>query len=91
LTPEQWKQVQAFRANHGPERGGREFDRPGRGPKGPVGPAHGPQGQGGPRRLPMPPPPDMMPPPPDIPPEAEDGPQGAEPQAPPAAAAEAKQ
>lgn len=29
LTPEQWKQVQAFRANHAGERGGREFERRG--------------------------------------------------------------
>jgi Spy/CpxP family protein refolding chaperone len=30
LTPEQWKEVQAFRANRGQEREGREFERPGR-------------------------------------------------------------
>jgi Spy/CpxP family protein refolding chaperone len=40
LTPEQWKQVQAFRANHGPERGGREFERHDRGPQGPGGQHH---------------------------------------------------
>jgi len=66
LTPEQWKQVQAFRANH--EREGREFERPGRGPKGPVGPGHGPQGHDGQHHHQMAPPPDA--------------PQGAAPDAP---------
>jgi len=51
LTPEQWKQVQAFRANRGPERGGREFEHHDREPQGP----------GGQRHRPMPPPP--VPPP----------------------------
>jgi Spy/CpxP family protein refolding chaperone len=42
LTPEQWKQVQAFRASHGQERGGRESGRDGKGPGGwePGGPHH---------------------------------------------------
>jgi Spy/CpxP family protein refolding chaperone len=47
LTPDQWKQVQAFRANHGQERGGPGFERPG----------HDGQGPGGQRHRPMAPPP----------------------------------
>ena len=35
LTPEQWKQVQAFRANRGPEHEGREFERQERNGQGP--------------------------------------------------------
>ena len=46
LTPEQWKQVQAFRASHGMERG-REFEHRNRD-------GQGPDGQ---HRPPMPPPP----------------------------------
>jgi Spy/CpxP family protein refolding chaperone len=48
LTPEQWKQVQAFRANHGPE--GRNWQRGGEQPRGDRGvrqqppPPPGPQG-----------------------------------------------
>jgi periplasmic protein CpxP/Spy len=38
LTPEQWKQVQAFRANN--EREGRGFERPGRDNRGPARPGH---------------------------------------------------
>jgi Spy/CpxP family protein refolding chaperone len=53
LTPEQWKQVQAFRTNHGPEREGREFERRG----------HGPQGAGGMHHRQGPP----LPPPPPLP------------------------
>ncbi len=52
LTPEQWKQIQAFRANHGQEREGREADRHGRDGEGP-----GRWGQGGEHRRQMPPPP----------------------------------
>ena len=40
LTPEQWKQVQAFRANHGQERGGGEFERHERGGQGQGGQHH---------------------------------------------------
>lgn len=53
LTPDQWKQVQAFRANHGPEREGREHERPG----------HDGQGPGGQHRRPMAPLPPPPPPP----------------------------
>jgi Spy/CpxP family protein refolding chaperone len=53
LKPDQWKQMQAFRANHGPEREGREFVRPGRDGQGP----------GGQHRRPMAPPPPPPPPP----------------------------
>lgn len=52
LTPDQWKQVQAFRANHGPHEG-REFEHSERDGRGPGGQHHGPM---------MPPPP--LPPPP---------------------------
>jgi periplasmic protein CpxP/Spy len=68
LTPEQWKQVQAFRANH--EREGREFERPGHGPLGPGGPGRGLQKHDGQHHRQMPPPPDA--------------PLGAAPDAPPA-------
>ncbi len=51
LTPEQWKQIQAFRANRGKERGGMDGDRHGRGG----------QWQGGPYHHPMPPPPASAP------------------------------
>jgi Spy/CpxP family protein refolding chaperone len=68
LTPEQWKQVQAFRANHGPEREGREFERPG----------HDGQRPGGQHHRPMPPLPPLPPPPPgmglDAPPAAPEAP-----------------
>jgi Spy/CpxP family protein refolding chaperone len=47
LTPEQWKQVQAYRASRGQERGGGEFERHERGG----------QGQGGQHRHEMAPPP----------------------------------
>jgi Spy/CpxP family protein refolding chaperone len=40
LTPEQWKEVQTFRANHGMERGPREFERPGRDGQRPGGQFH---------------------------------------------------
>ncbi len=58
LTPEQWKQVQAFRANHGPERDGRDFKRHERGGQGP----------GGQFRHRMPPPPAPQDAAPDAPP-----------------------
>ena len=47
LTPEQWKQVQAFRTNHGQEHDGRGFERQERVP----------HGQGGQHHRQMPPPP----------------------------------
>jgi Spy/CpxP family protein refolding chaperone len=55
LTPEQWKQVQDFRANHGqgPERGGKEFEHHERGGQGPGGQHH--------RQMPPPPPPPAAP------------------------------
>jgi len=42
LTPEQWKQVQAFRASHGPEHDIRGFEHRERGPQRPGGPRHRP-------------------------------------------------
>jgi Spy/CpxP family protein refolding chaperone len=69
LTPEQWKQIQAFRANHEHERG--EWDRDGRGRDGQEPNRQGQNWkQGGPRHHQAPPPPAA--------------PQGAGPQAPPA-------
>ncbi len=55
LTPEQWKQVQAFRASRGEERGGP--DRHGREGKGPGGWGPGGQDQGAPHHHQAPPPP----------------------------------
>jgi protein CpxP len=86
LTPEQWKEIKAFRADHGEERGWGRGDR-GREGHGPDGPRHdgqGPEGwkQGGPgqggqfhHQAPPPPPP----------------PPAAEPQAPAAPGAGAEQ
>jgi Spy/CpxP family protein refolding chaperone len=55
LTPDQWKQVQAFRANHGREGGGWGRDGRERDERGPGG--HGPGGQGHRPGPPPPPPP----------------------------------
>jgi Spy/CpxP family protein refolding chaperone len=73
LTPEQWKEVQAFRANRGQERGGPEFERHERDGKGPGSWGQGGQGPGGQHHRQAPPPPAA--------------PQGAGPEAPPAAPA----
>jgi periplasmic protein CpxP/Spy len=96
LTPEQWKQIKAFRADHGQERGsergqGRggwergDRGREGHGPDGPRRDGQGPDGwkQGGQHH--QGPPPQVAPPPP---PPAQ---PGAEPQAPVAPGAGAEQ
>jgi len=69
LTPEQWKQVQAYRANRGQERGGWGRDGQGQGGEGRGDWKPGGQGPGGQYHRQGPPPP-----------PAQSGPQGAGPQ-----------
>ena len=67
LTPEQWKQVQVFRANHEHEGLGREERGPGHGGQGPVGWKQGGQGPGSQYHHQAPAPPVAAPPAPPAP------------------------
>jgi protein CpxP len=67
LTPEQWKQVQVFRANHEHEGRGREERGPGHGGQGPVGWKQGGQGPGSQYHHQAPAPPVAAPPAPPAP------------------------
>jgi len=67
LTPEQWKQVQVFRANHEHEGRGREERGPGHGGQGPVGWKQGGQGPGSQYHHQAPAPPVATPPAPPAP------------------------
>ena len=67
LPPEQWKQVQVFRANHEHEGRGREERGPGHGGQGPVGWKQGGQGPGSQYHHQAPAPPVAAPPAPPAP------------------------